>query len=246
MAPYALLPRDDPTPTADADASTSATSGTSPTTETSPSASASSSAASKVKSFIEVHGKVIWIVVAIVGILLLLLLFWLYKKNRLSFPPFNQKRCSTCGKGITKHDVLDKDYYKNDAPDKGWTCRRCQDEKEGRALKKEKAEADDDGYDDVDIKDEVDIESSQKDRGDKRTEDSRRKHRDAGVRSVDNNKISSLDKPASRSGRRVADLQPSTRRRENDEDGYADESKTKDSFRTNDHRRYEEEDEDSE
>ncbi|OXG14306.1 hypothetical protein C366_04875 [Cryptococcus neoformans Tu401-1] len=125
MAPYALYIRDD--------------SSSSNSTDSSSSSDASSSDSSS-SSFMDAHGKQVYIALAVIGVLLLLIFIWAFCTHRLSFIPFNQKRCSKCGHGILKSSKLDDDYFTDDDDNGkkgGYLCRKCQEEKEDEELEEE-------------------------------------------------------------------------------------------------------------
>lgn len=80
------------------------------------------------------------VALAVIGVLLLLVFIWAFCTHRLSFAPFNQRRCSKCGHGIPKSAKLDDDYFKNDDDNGkkgGYLCRKCQEEKEDEELEEE-------------------------------------------------------------------------------------------------------------
>ncbi|KIR62356.1 hypothetical protein I314_03295 [Cryptococcus bacillisporus CA1873] len=126
MAPYALYIRDDSSSSNSTDSSSS---------------SVASSSDSNTSSFMDTHGKQVYIGLAVIGVLLLLIFIWAFCTHRLSFPPFNQKRCSKGGHQISKSAKLDDDYFEsdNDTGKKGggYLCRKCQEEKEDEELEEE-------------------------------------------------------------------------------------------------------------
>ncbi|WVO12437.1 hypothetical protein L204_100036 [Cryptococcus depauperatus] len=109
---------------------------TSTSASPSDSSTSSSSDTSSSGSFMDKHGKQVYIALAVIGGLLLLILIWAYSKNRLSFPPFNQKRCATCKRGISRSDRFDKDYFE-DGRSGRFKCRKCQEEEEDKDIEKE-------------------------------------------------------------------------------------------------------------
>lgn len=153
MAPYALYIRDDSSSSNSTDSSSS---------------SVASSSDSNTSSFMDTHGKQVYsmfillffrfncsstmlisglsyfyktVGLAVIGVLLLLIFIWVFCTHRLSFPPFNQKRCSKGGHQISKSAKLDDDYFEsdNDTGKKGggYLCRKCQEEKEDEELEEE-------------------------------------------------------------------------------------------------------------
>ncbi|KIR41657.1 hypothetical protein I307_05707 [Cryptococcus deuterogattii 99/473] len=125
MAPYALYIRDDSSSSNSTDSSSS---------------SVASSSDPNASSFMDIHGKQAYIALAVIGVLLLLIFIWAFCTHRLSFAPFNQKRCSKCGHQIPKSAKLDDDYFENDNNGKkggGYVCRKCQEDKENEELEEE-------------------------------------------------------------------------------------------------------------
>ncbi|WWC64417.1 uncharacterized protein I303_107027 [Kwoniella dejecticola CBS 10117] len=133
MAPYVKVPREDNSSTA-------------------PSSSGDTEAdATDTSSFMDKYSKEIYIGLAVLGVLVLGYFLWAGSTHRLSYPPFNQKRCVDCKKGISKDKTEDEDYFKNDpassseeagknGKSEGWVCKACQEKREEKMLSKEMGE----------------------------------------------------------------------------------------------------------
>ncbi|KAK6909586.1 hypothetical protein L486_00763 [Kwoniella mangroviensis CBS 10435] len=120
MPPYLRLARQD------------ASSSTSTSTDTSAGATGND------QSFMDKYSKEIYIGLAVLGVLILSYFLWAGTSHRLSFPPFSQKRCMDCKKGISKDKTEDEDYFKNDQENKkGWVCKECQEKREEKMLDRE-------------------------------------------------------------------------------------------------------------
>ncbi|WWC91537.1 uncharacterized protein L201_006483 [Kwoniella dendrophila CBS 6074] len=122
MAPYLRIPRQESS------------------NDTSTNDSSDSSSGDGGKSFMEAHGTVVYIALAVLAVILIYFI-WAGMTSRLTYPPFNQKKCTECKKGIKKSDKEEKDYFKNDHHDlndgKGWLCKDCQEKLEDKMLEDE-------------------------------------------------------------------------------------------------------------
>ncbi|WWC71857.1 uncharacterized protein I206_105816 [Kwoniella pini CBS 10737] len=121
MAPYIRLPRQNNS------------------TNTNPGTSGDSTS-NDASSFMDKYSKEIYISLAVLGVLILSYFLWAGSTNRLFYPPFNQKRCNECKKGISKEKKEEEDYFKSSADaenSKGWICKSCQEKLEEKMLNDE-------------------------------------------------------------------------------------------------------------